>query len=146
MLCQAAGKDGHVTTIERNEERVQQAINNIKEMNLSNNIQVIEGEAQEVLNFLNQKYDTIFLDGAKGHYKEIVDVCINLLKSGGLLISDNILFKGMVANDKLVIRRNRTIVNRMRDYLSYICNHPQLETSIIPIGDGVAISYKKLEE
>lgn len=146
LLCQAAGKDAQVTTIERDRERVEEALINIKRVNLSKNIQVIEGDAQEVLKFLDQKYDLIFLDGAKGHYKDMLMDCINLLKDGGLLVSDNILFKGMVANDELVIRRKRTIVNRMRDYLSYICNHPQLDTSIIPIGDGVAISYKRLEE
>lgn len=146
LLCQAAGKGGHVTTIERDNERVQEAIKNIDRVNLSKNIQIIEGDAQEVLKFLDQQYDLIFLDGAKGHYKDMLMDCINLLKNGGLLISDNILFKGMVANDELVIRRKRTIVNRMRDYLSYICNHPQLDTSIIPIGDGVAISFRRLEE
>ena len=67
---------------------------------------------------------------------------MNLLNSGGIFVSDNILYKGMIATDKLVVRRKKTIVNRMREYLRYICNHPQLDTSIIPIGDGLAISYK----
>lgn len=146
LLCKAAGKDGHVTTIERDHQRVQQALYNIEKVHLSNRIQVIEGDALEVLSFLDQKYDLIFLDGAKGHYKDMLNNCINLLKDGGLLLSDNILFRGMVANDDLVVRRKRTIVNRMRDYLSFICNHPQLETSIIPIGDGFAISYKRKHE
>ncbi|SDK52927.1 O-methyltransferase [Natronincola ferrireducens] len=146
LLCQAAGEDCHVTTIERDSERVEKARNNIKKADFTNNIQVIQGDAQEVLNFLDSKYDLIFLDGAKGHYKEMLNNCIDSLKVGGILVSDNILFKGMVANDDLVIRRKRTIVNRMRDYLHYICNHPQLDTTIIPIGDGVAISYRRLEE
>ncbi|SES71788.1 Predicted O-methyltransferase YrrM [Natronincola peptidivorans] len=142
ILCQSAGEGGFVTTIERDEERVQRARLNIEKANLSHHIRIIEGEAQDVLNFLDAKYDLIFLDGAKGHYKEMLQDCINLLEVGGLLVSDNILFKGMVVNDNLVIKRKRTIVNRMREYLQYICNHPQLDTSIIPIGDGLAISYK----
>ncbi|AKL95263.1 O-methyltransferase YrrM [Clostridium aceticum] len=146
LLCQAAGDGAKVTTIERNEKRAEEARINIETLQLSNSIQVIEGDAQEVLNFLEGTYDLIFLDGAKGHYKEMLEQCTNLLKIGGILVSDNILFKGMVANDDLVVRRKRTIVNRMREYLQYICNHPQLDTSIIPIGDGVAISYKRLEE
>ena len=145
LLCKAAGRGGHVTTIERNDQRANEALLNIGAADLSNNIRVIIGDAQEVLTFLTQKYDLIFLDGAKGHYRDMVEKSIHLLKCGGVLISDNILFQGMVANDSLVIRRKRTIVNRMRDYLSYICNHPELDTSIILIGDGVAISYKGSE-
>lgn len=146
LLCQAAGDNGYITTIERNEERVKQAKLNIKRANLDDKIQIIQGDAQQVLEFLDEKYDLIFLDGAKGHYKEMLEKSIDLLKVQGLLIADNVLFKGMVANNDLVVRRKKTIVNRMRDYLEYICNHPKLETSIIPIGDGVAISYKRLEE
>ena len=88
----------------------------------------------------------IFLDGAKGHYKYFLDESISLLNSGGIFVSDNILYKGMIAADELVVRRKKTIVSRMREYLQYICNHPQLYTSIIPIGDGLAVSYKKQEE
>jgi len=146
VLCQATGRNGHITTIERNEDRVREAKLNIKKLGMDDNIQIIQGDAMEVLDFLDEEYDLIFLDGAKGHYKEILERSIDLLKCGGVLIADNILFKGMVANDDLVVRRKRTIVNRMRDYLEYICNHPRLDTSIIPIGDGVTISYKKLEE
>ncbi|MCC5911481.1 MAG: O-methyltransferase [Clostridiaceae bacterium] len=146
LLATAAGKDGHVTTIERNDKMIENALINIEKAKLINSIKVIQGDAQEVLGFLQGKYDLIFLDGAKGHYKEMLKNCIDLLKDGGVLISDNILFKGMVANDDLVHRRQRTIVNRMRDYLQYICNHSVLDTTIIPIGDGVAISYKRQEE
>lgn len=141
----AMGKDGHVTTIERNETMIEVAKENIKKNNLENQIKIIQDDAQEVLKYLEGEFDIIFLDGAKGQYNDFLDNCLRLLKVGGIIISDNILFKGMVATDELVIRRKRTIVNRMRQYLDYICNHPQLDTTIIPIGDGVAISYKKRE-
>lgn len=143
LFCEAMGDDGHVTTIERNEKRILQAKVNIEKANRAQNITLIEGDATEVLKGIEGKYDLIFLDGAKGHYKDFLNDCINLLNSGGILVSDNTLYKGMVATDELVVRRQRTIVNRMREYLAYICNHPQLDTSIIPIGDGLTISYKK---
>ncbi|ABR48624.1 O-methyltransferase, family 3 [Alkaliphilus metalliredigens QYMF] len=143
LFCHAMGEDGQVTTIERNEKMIEQANRNIIRSGLEKNIRIIQDDAQEALKFLDGQYDIIFLDGAKGQYKEFFNDCIRLLKVGGILISDNILFHGMIANDELVQRSKRTIVNRMRDYLQYICHHEQLETSIIPIGDGVTISYKK---
>ena len=84
----------------------------------------------------------IFLDAAKGQYKLFYYLVIDKLKVDGLLISDNILYKGMVAHDSYVIRRKKTIVKRMRSYLDYICSCNYLDTSIIPIGDGVTLSYK----
>lgn len=145
LFCDSMGKQGTVTTIERDEKMVEIARQNIDKAGLTKNIRIIQGEAEEILRFMQDKYDLIFLDGAKGQYNEFLNYCIDLLKPGGLLVSDNILYKGMVATDELVVRRKRTIVNRMRHYLEYICDHPQLDTSIIPIGDGLAISYKKQE-
>lgn len=146
LFSEAMGENGHITTIDRNKKMIPLARENIKKAGKTENIRLMEGDAAMVLRQLKDKYDLIFLDGAKGHYKYLLNESINLLNSGGVLISDNILYKGMVATDKLVVRRQRTIVNRMREYLQYICNHPQLDTSIIPIGDGLAISYKKQEE
>jgi len=143
LFCEAMGEEGYITTIERNEKMISIAKENIKKANKTKNVRIIEDDATEVLKYLEGKYDLIFLDGAKAHYKDFLNDCINLLNPGGILVSDNILYKGMVATDDLVVRRQRTIVNRMREYLQYICNHPQLDTSIIPIGDGLAISYKK---
>lgn len=143
IFCEAMGKDGHITTIERNEDMILQAKKNIALASKEEMVRLLPGDAEEVLRFLDGKYDIIFLDGAKGQYNEFLNQCLDLLKPGGLLISDNILYKGMIAHDDLAVRRKRTIVNRMRSYLDTICNHPLLETSIIPIGDGLAISYKK---
>ncbi|MDK2937616.1 MAG: hypothetical protein PWP62_2624, partial [Eubacteriaceae bacterium] len=101
------------------------------------------GDAQEVVKELSEPYDMIFLDGAKGHYIHLLPDCLRLLKPGGLIISDNVLFKGMIATNELVIRRKITIVKRMRRYLQEISNHPALLTSILPLGDGLAISLKR---
>jgi predicted O-methyltransferase YrrM len=102
----------------------------------------LPGDASEVLKCLDKQYDFILLDAAKGQYGEFLPECLRMLKKGGLLFSDNVLYKGMIANDELVVRRKKTIVKRMRDYLTQICNSSELETSLLPVGDGVALSYK----
>lgn len=134
---------GRIDTIERYELMVERARSNIKKAGLEETVNVIAGDAFEVLRCLDKKYDLILLDAAKGQYSEFLPECLRMLNTGGLLISDNVLYKGMVATDELVLRRKKTIVKRMRDYLDSICSNDQLETSIIPIGDGVALSYKK---
>ena len=132
-----------IVTIERDLDMSELAMKNIDDFGLSDKIKVIEGDALEVLPMLSSKYDIIFIDAAKGYYNEFFDEIINLLNDGGLIISDNVLYKGMTATDDLVKRRQKTIVGRMRDYLERLCSHDSLTTSIIPIGDGVAISYFK---
>ncbi|TYQ13017.1 UNVERIFIED_CONTAM: putative O-methyltransferase YrrM [Acetivibrio alkalicellulosi] len=134
---------GKIDTIDRYELMLERAKENIKKANVEHTINIIQGDALEVIKCINKQYDMIFLDAAKGQYPEFLPECLRLLKNGGLLISDNVLYKGMIANDTLVVRRKRTIVNRLRIYLDEICSTDELETSIIPIGDGVAISYKK---
>lgn len=143
IFAEAMGPKGHVDTIERNLNMVVQADENITSLGLKNQINLMVGDAQEKLAELDKKYDMIFLDGAKGHYIHLLDDCLRCLKPGGLLISDNVLFKGMVATNDLVIRRKITIVKRMRVYLETIACHPQLITSILPLGDGLALSWKK---
>ncbi|TYC87847.1 O-methyltransferase [Acetobacterium wieringae] len=143
IFAQAMGSLGQVDTIERNLNMVVQADENITGLGLKNQINLMVGDAQEKLAKLDKTYDMIFLDGAKGHYIHLLDDCLRCLKPGGLLISDNVLFKGMIATNELVIRRKITIVKRMRVYLETISNHPQLITSILPLGDGLAISWKK---
>ena len=97
----------------------------------------------EILVNLEEKYDFIFLDAAKSHYIEFFKEATRLLDSGGIIVSDNVLFKGMVASDELVIRKKRTIVNRLREYLHYINEIQGYTSSIIPIGDGIALTYKE---
>jgi len=143
IMAEAMETRGKIVTLERNEKMVEKAMDNIRRGGFENRIQIIPGDALKTLHFLPGGYDVIFMDGGKGHYQEMLDLAISLLKPGGLLISDNILYKGMVSSEDLVKRRKRTIVNRMREYLEYITHHQDLTTSIIPIGDGVALSYKK---
>lgn len=143
LFATVLDKDVEIITVERNEKMIEKAKENIKKAGLENNITILEGDAEELLNQVEGEFDMIFLDAAKGQYKLFYDMIIDKLKVDGLLISDNILYKGMVAHDSYVIRRKKTIVKRMRSYLDYICNCDYLDTSIIPIGDGVTLSYKK---
>ncbi len=140
----ASSLDGEVEiiTVERNEKMIEKAKENIKRAGLEDKITILEGDAEELLKTVDGEFDMIFLDAAKGQYKLFYDMVIDKLKVDGLLISDNILYKGMVAHDDFVIRRKKTIVKRMRNYLDYISNCDYLDTSLIPIGDGVALSYK----
>ena len=142
LLSEIIRPGGKIDTIDRYELMLEYAKENIKKAGKEHIINVISGEALDVLKCLDKKYDMIFLDAAKGQYMEFLPECLRMLNPGGLIISDNILYKGMVANDDLVVHRKKTIVKRMRTYLDYICNNEQLDTCIIPIGDGVAVSYK----
>jgi predicted O-methyltransferase YrrM len=110
---------------------------------LQKTINVIAGDALDVLACLDKSYDMIFIDAAKGQYGEFLEQGRRMLVPGGLLICDNILYKGMIASDELVVQRKKTIVTRMRSFLEILCEDEEFETSIIPIGDGVTISYRK---
>lgn len=145
LFATTVGNEVKITTVERNEDMIEKAKENIKRAGFENNITILEGDAEELLPKVEGEFDMIFLDAAKGQYKLFYDMVIDKLKVGGLLISDNILYKGMVAHDDFVVRRKKTIVKRMRSYLDYICNCEYLSTSLIPIGDGVALSYKEKE-
>jgi predicted O-methyltransferase YrrM len=144
VLCSATEK-GQLISIERRQDMIEKATSFIYRAGLENQIQILPGNAEDVLPTIDQKFDMIFLDAAKGQYMEFLASCIHLLREGGVLISDNVLYKGMVASNEYVIRRKKTIVKRMRSYLDYIMDHPSLTSCLLPIGDGVAISYKNKE-
>lgn len=145
LMAEAAGEGCSIVTIERDENSADTAEKNIREMGFESNIKVIRGDALEELEKINDKFDLIFLDAAKGHYDHFLPLCIGNLKLNGLLVSDNVLFRGMVATNELLIRRKITIVKRMRKYLEHISNMPELETVVLPIGDGIALSTKLQE-
>lgn len=132
----------HIDTIEINPDAVRVARENIEKAKLGDNINVIYGDAKEVLPTMDGEYDMIFVDASKGQYNEFFPNCMRMLKTGGLLVSDNVLYKGMIATDELVERRKITIVRRLRAYIDMLCSHPELETDILPLGDGVALSIK----
>jgi predicted O-methyltransferase YrrM len=143
IMAEATGGKSSIHTIERNENMIKLAEENISISPYGDRIKIIEGEAEEILSNLDYIYDFIFLDAAKGQYLEFFNLSIKLLKPEGLLVCDNVLFRGMVATDSLVVRRKKTIVKRLRSFLKYINDIEGYTSCIMPLGDGVAIIYKE---
>lgn len=135
-----------ITTIERDDKMIEIAQNNIEKYGFKDKINIIQGDCLEVLKNLEDKYDLIFMDAGKGHYNEFLSYCLKLLNKEGIIIADNVLFRGMVANDDLVIRRKITIVKRMRKYMNMISDKDNFITSVIPMGDGIAITKRRNED
>lgn len=136
-------KGAHITTIEKWEPRIEQAKINFERAGVEERITLLEGDAADILKELDAHFDFVFMDAAKGQYIHFLPDVIRLLEKDGVLVSDNVLQDGEVLDSKYVVdRRNRTIHTRMRDYLYTLKNHELLETSIVPIGDGVALSVK----
>lgn len=135
---------GHITTIEKWEPRIEKAKINFKRADVEDVITLLEGDAAEWLKELDDSFDFIFMDAAKGQYIHFLPDVIRLLAPNGILISDNVLQDGEILDSRYIVeRRNRTIHSRMREYLYTLKNHESLETSVIPLGDGVALSVKK---
>ncbi|EKY26669.1 O-methyltransferase [Clostridium celatum] len=143
IMHEAAGTNPHITTIERSEEMIKYAKENIESFGLSDKIKIEEGDCLEVLEKLDEPYDLIFMDAGKGHYNHFLPHCLRLLNKDGIIIADNVLFRGMVATDELVKRRKITIVKRMRTYLDLVSQDKELVTSVIPMGDGIAITKRR---
>ena len=137
-------EDCQITTIENYEKRIPIARENFRKAGAEKQITLLEGDAQEVLKTLKEPYDFIFMDAAKGQYIRFFPEILRLLEAWGLLVSDNVLQGGDIIESHFAVeRRNRTIYKRMREYLSVLKNSEELETAILPLGDGVAISVKK---
>ena len=133
-----------ITTIEKYEKRIPIAKENFKHAGAEENITLLEGDATEILKQLEGSYDLIFMDAAKGQYIHFLPDILRLLPKGGLLISDNVLQDGDVVVSRFAVtRRNRTIHARMREYLFELKHNPELETVILPVGDGVTLSVKR---
>ena len=133
-----------ITTIENYEKRIPIAQENFKHAGKEKEITLIPGDATEVLKTLEDPYDFLFMDAAKGQYINFLPDILRLLSPGGLLISDNVLQDGDIIESRFAVtRRNRTIHARMREYLYELKHHPELETVILPVGDGVTLSTKK---
>lgn len=144
LMSEYMPKDGHITTIENYEKRIPIARKNFKRAGKEEAITLLEGDALEIMKGLNGPYDFIFLDAAKGQYIYYLPEAVRLLAPGGVLMSDNVLQDGDVIESRFAVeRRNRTIHSRMREYLYELKHDERLTTSILPLGDGVALSVKR---
>ena len=136
-------KDCHVTTIEKYEKRFDAARANFKRAGKEDRITFLTGDAADVLKTLQGPFDMIFMDAAKGQYIHFLPEIMRLLAPGGLIVSDNVLRDGEILESRFAVtRRNRTIHARMREYLYTITHDPELDTTILPVGDGVALSVR----
>ncbi|MEF9953674.1 MAG: O-methyltransferase [Clostridium sp.] len=144
LMARVMPKDGHITTIEKYEKRIPTALENFKKAGMESCITLLPGDAEEILKTLSEPYDFIFMDAAKGQYIHWLPIIMSLLSPGGMLISDNVLQDGDIIESRYAVeRRNRTIHGRMRDYLYLITHMEELETALVPIGDGITISVKR---
>lgn len=135
---------GYITTIENYEKRIPIARENFRQAGKEGEISLIQGDALAVMKELTEAYDFIFMDAAKGQYIHYLPEAVRLLAPGGVLVSDNVLQGGDVLESRFAVeRRDRTIHSRMREYLYELKHHVQLQTSILPLGDGVALSVRK---
>lgn len=144
LMSEYAPAGCRITTIEKYEKRIPIARENFKRAGREDSITLLEGDAADILKELTGTYDLIFMDAAKGQYIHFLPDILRLMPEGGLLVSDNVLQDGDIIESRFAVtRRNRTIHSRMRDYLYELKHHPQLETVILPVGDGVTLSVKQ---
>ena len=134
-----------IVTIENYEKRIPIARENFVRAGKENQITLIEGDATEVLKTLDEPFDMIFMDAAKGQYINFMPEILRLLKKDGVLVSDNVLQDGDIIESHFVVtRRNRTIHKRMREYLYELTHRDDLTTAVLPIGDGITVSSKRI--
>ena len=144
LFCEYGPENMQVTTIEKYENRIPIARENFRRAGRENQITLLDGDAADILKELQEPYDLIFMDAAKGQYIHFLDDVLRLMKPGSILISDNVLQGGdIIESHYAVERRNRTIYKRMREYLYELKHNDKLLTSVIPLGDGVTVSVRK---
>lgn len=143
FMSEYAPEGCRVTTIEKYEKRIPLAKENFHRAGKEEAITLLEGDAAVILKELDETYDFIFMDAAKGQYLGFLPDILRLLRPGGLLVSDNVLQDGDIMESRFAVtRRNRTIHSRMRDYLYELKHNDQLETAVLQVGDGAAVSVK----
>ena len=134
--------NGKIDTIERDVERIEEAKLNIEKVGVKDKINIYEGDAVEILPTLNEKYDVVFIDAAKGKYPFFLKEALRMIKSNGVILADNILYKGYVMSDYNK-HKQRTAVRNLREYIKEVSEKPNIETEILDVGDGLAISKIK---
>lgn len=134
-------ENGKIVTIERDEERAKEAKSNFKKFDLEDKIELKVGDAVEILPTINEKFDMVFIDASKGKYPFFFEQALRLLTDDGIIFADNILYKGYVMSDYNK-HKQRTAVTHLREYIRLATSSPNIETQILEVGDGLAVSKK----
>ena len=142
LMEMACNKNCEIVTVERDQNMINLAEENISKYGFSDNIKIVQGDCLEVLENLEGQFDLIFMDAGKAHYNHFLPHCLRLLSEDGVIIADNVLFRGMIASNELVKRRKITIVKRMRKFLEMV-SVEEFITSVIPMGDGIAVITRR---
>ncbi|MGD6853726.1 O-methyltransferase [Bacillus infantis] len=137
--------DAHIVTIERDEERIETARGYFRAADRGDQITLLAGDALELEGETLKygSYDAVFIDAAKGQYKKFFEIYARQLSDGGLIITDNVLFKGLVCESEIENKRIRSLVKKISEFNAWLMNHPDYDTVILPVGDGIAISKKR---
>lgn len=148
LMSMNVDSECHITTIENYDIRVEQARHNIARAGKESQITLLEGDAMNILKDLpSQEYDFVFMDAAKAQYINFLPEVLRVMKTSAVLISDNVLQEGSIAESRYAVtRRDRTIHARMREYMYELTHMNELITSIVPIGDGITMSVKRMED
>ena len=142
LMSECINEKGQIITIENYDKRIPIAKENIKKAGVEEKIHIYEGDAVEILPTLNEKYDVIFIDAAKGKYPFFLKEALRMIEPNGIIFADNILYKGYVMSDYNK-HKQRTAVRNLREYIKEVSENPNLETEILEVGDGLAISRIK---
>ncbi|WP_156112629.1 O-methyltransferase [Halobacillus sp. BBL2006] len=140
-----ASENSHIVTIERDSKRYEEAVSNVKQFGVEDRIKILHGDALELETEVADEgpFDLLFIDAAKGKYEEFFHLYAPMLTERGVIISDNVLFKGFVADDGQASARMAKIAGKIRKFNEWLVRHPDYHTTIVPVGDGVAITVKK---
>ena len=138
-------ENGKIDTIERDEQRIAECKKNLKKVGVESRINLYEGDAVEILPTLNEKYEIVFIDAAKGKDPFFLEQALRMLKDDGVIFADNILYKGYVMSDYNK-HKQRTAVTHLREYIKETTENPELQTEILEVGDGLAITRRRIEK
>lgn len=142
LMLDVSDKIEKLVTIEKREDSALKAMENFKLAKENNRVDIKIGDALSVLKSMDDSFDFVFVDAAKGHYMEYFEEIVRMLNPNGVIVCDNVLYKGMVANDELVLRRKKTIVKRLRQFIKEVINLEDYESTLIPMGDGLLVTVR----
>lgn len=147
LMTEYLVEDGHVTTIDRYDVMIKEAKENFQRLDIEDKVTLLEGQAAEVLPTLSGPYDFIFMDSAKSKYIEFLPECLRLLRKGGVLMVDDVFQAGTILDPlEEIPRKNRAIHRKLNEFLDVVMTHPQLTSTLVPLGDGVILITKEADE